>query len=400
MSKSFLTDLESSSKNALNKKAIINTFIDQGDLPIAEIAKEMDMSVPTITKLLGELQDEGFVVDSGKQETNGGRRPSVYGLNPEACYFVGVDIRRFRVNVALTNFKGEVIKVKHDIPFLLENTPASLDQLCVIIQTFISKVGLPKEKIKNVAINISGRVNSESGYSYSFFYFDETPMSQKIEERIGCPVSVDNDSRAMAYGEYMCATNGEKNLLFVNVSWGLGLGMILNGQLYYGRSGFSGEFGHFHAADNEVLCHCGKKGCLETEASGQAIYRMIKEKIENGSTTSLEAKYKQNTVTMEDIVAATLHDDVLAIEMVEYVASTLGKHIAGLINIFNPELVVIGGGLSMVGDYLLLPLRAAIRKYSLNLVNKDTVVRLTKLGDDVGVMGACMLARSKMLNHI
>lgn len=400
MSKSFLTDLESSSKNALNKKTIINTFIDQGDLPIAEIAKEMDMSVPTITKLLGELQDEGFVVDSGKQETNGGRRPSVYGLNPEACYFVGVDIRRFRVNVALTNFKGEVIKVKHDIPFLLENTPASLDQLCVIIQTFISKVGLPKEKIKNVAINISGRVNSESGYSYSFFYFDETPMSQKIEERIGCPVSVDNDSRAMAYGEYMCATNGEKNLLFVNVSWGLGLGMILNGQLYYGRSGFSGEFGHFHAADNEVLCHCGKKGCLETEASGQAIYRMIKEKIENGSTTSLEEKFRQNSVTMEDIVAATLHDDVLAIEMVEYVASTLGKHIAGLINIFNPELVVIGGGLSMVGDYLLLPLRAAIRKYSLNLVNKDTVVRLTKLGDDVGVMGACMLARSKMLNHI
>ncbi len=400
MSKSFLTDLESSSKNALNKKTIINTFIDQGDLPIAEIAKEMDMSVPTITKLLGELQDEGFVVDSGKQETNGGRRPSVYGLNPEACYFVGVDIRRFRVNVALTNFKGEVIKVKHDIPFLLENTPASLDQLCVIIQNFISKVGMPKEKIKNVAINISGRVNSESGYSYSFFYFDETPMSQKIEERIGCPVSVDNDSRAMAYGEYMCATNGEKNLLFVNVSWGLGLGMILNGQLYYGRSGFSGEFGHFHAADNEVLCHCGKKGCLETEASGQAIYRMIKEKIENGSTTSLEEKFRQNSVTMEDIVAATLHDDVLAIEMVEYVASTLGKHIAGLINIFNPELVVIGGGLSMVGDYLLLPLRSAIRKYSLNLVNKDTVVRLTKLGDDVGVMGACMLARSKMLNHI
>ena len=283
---------------------------------------------------------------------------------------------------------------------MLENTPGSLDQLCNIIQTFILKVGVPKEKIKNVAVNISGRVNSESGYSYSFFYFDETPMSQKIEERIGCPVCVDNDSRAMAYGEYMCATNGEKNLLFINVSWGLGLGMILNGQLYYGRSGFSGEFGHYHATDNEVLCHCGKKGCLETEASGQAIFRMMKEKIENGSRTSLEDKFNQDTVTMEDIVAATLHDDVLAIEMVEYVASTLGKHIAGLINIFNPELVVLGGGLSMVGDYLLLPLKTAIRKYSLSLVNKDTVVRITKLGDDVGVMGACMLARSKMLSLI
>lgn len=400
MYKDFLSDLESSNKNALNKKAIINTFINQGDLPIADIAKEMDMSVPTISKLLGELQEEGYVVDSGKQETNGGRRPSIYGLNPEACYFIGVDIRRFRVNIALTNFKGEVIKIKHDIPFYLENTPASLDQLCLIIESFISKLDVPKERIRNVAINVSGRVNSESGYSYSFFYFDETPMSQKIEERIGCPVCIDNDSRAMAYGEYMCATNGEKNLLLVNVSWGLGLGMILNGQLYYGRSGFSGEFGHYHAADNEVLCHCGKKGCLETEASGQAIYRMMKEKISNGSSTSLEKKFEQNVVTLEDIVAATLHDDVLAIEMMEYVGLTLGKHIAGLINIFNPELVVIGGGLSMVGDYLLLPMRSAIRKYSLNLVTKDTSVRITKLGDDVGVMGACMLARSKMLKHI
>ena len=397
MIKSFISELESGSKNALYKKTIISTFISMGDLSISDIAKEMDMSVPTITKLIGELIEEGYVFDFGKQETSGGRRPNIYGLNPEACYFVGVDIRRFRVNIALTNFKGEVIKIKRDIPFYLEHTPHSLDQLCHIISSFIDKVTVPKEKIMNVAINISGRVNSESGYSYSFFYFDEKPMALTIEERIGYTVSIDNDSRAMAYGEYTCATNGEKHLLFVNISWGLGLGMIVNGQLYYGKSGFSGEFGHYHAADNEILCHCGEKGCLETEASGQAIYRMMKEKVANGSTTSLANKFEKDAVTMEDIVAATLHDDVLAIEMVEHVGSTLGKHIAGLINIFNPELVVIGGGLSMVGDYLLLPIRSAIRKYSLSLVNKDTVVRITKLGDDVGVMGACMLARSKML---
>jgi glucokinase-like ROK family protein len=397
MLKSFISELETGNRNALYKKNIISIFINQGDLSISDIAKEMDMSVPTVTKLIGELIEEGYVFDFGKQETSGGRRPNIYGLNPEACYFVGVDIRRFRVNIALTNFKGEVIKIKRDIPYYLEHTPHSLDQLCLIISSFIDKLSVPKEKIMNVGINISGRVNSDSGYSYSFFYFDEKPMAQTIEERLGYTVSVDNDSRAMAYGEYMCATNGEKQLLLVNVSWGLGLGMILNGQLYYGKSGFSGEFGHYHVEDNEILCHCGKKGCLETEASGQAIYRMMKDKVVNGSSTSLADKFNQDTVTMEDIVAATLHDDVLAIEMVEHVGLTLGKHIAGLINIFNPELVVIGGGLSMVGDYLLLPIRSAIRKYSLNLVNKDTIVRVSKLGDDVGVMGACMLARSKML---
>ena len=400
MIKNFISELESGNKNALYLRNIIEHLILKGDLSISDIAKEMDMSVPTITKLIGRLIDEGYVLDYGKQETSGGRRPNVYGLNPEACYFVGVDIRHFSIHIALTNFKGEVIKTKRNIPFVLENTHQCLDQLCFIISSFIDKLTIAKEKIKNVAINISGRVNSESGYSYSFFYFDEKPMAQTIEENLGYTVSVDNDSRAMAYGEYMCDTKGEKNMLFINVSWGLGIGMILNGQLYYGKSGFSGEFGHYPAADNEILCHCGKKGCLETEASGQAIYRMMKEKIENGSSTSVEEKFRQNIVTMDDIVHATLHDDVLSIESMEHVGSYLGKHLAGLINIFNPELVVIGGDLSVVGDYLVLPIRSAIRKYSLNLVNKDTIVRATKLGDDVGVMGACMLARSKMLKLI
>lgn len=400
MIKNFIAELESGTKNALYMKNILHLFIKHGDLSIADISKEMDMSVPTITKLIGRLIEEGYVLDFGKQETNGGRRPNIYGLNPEACYFIGVDIRHFTIHIALANFKGEIIKIKRNIPFVLENTPYCLDHLCSIISSFIDKIAIEKSKIKNVAINISGRVNSESGYSYSLFYFDEKPVAQTIEDAIGIPVSIDNDSRAMAYGEYMCGTNGEKNILFINVSWGLGIGMILDGQLYYGKSGFSGEFGHYPAADNEILCHCGKKGCLETEASGQAIYRMMKEKIENGSSTSIEDKFRQNTVTMDDIVHATLHDDVLSIEAMEHVGSYLGRHLAGLINIFNPELVVIGGDLSVVGDYLVLPIRSAIRKYSLNLVNKDTVVRATRLGDDVGIMGACMLARSKMLKLI
>ena len=395
--KDFISELEIGSKNALYKKTIIQTFINLGDTFISDIAREMDMSVPTITKLIGELIQDGYVLDYGKQETNGGRRPNIYGLNPQACYFIGVDIRRFRINIALSNFKGEIMEISRNIPFHLEHSQHALDHLCTIIGAFIDNLTIAKDKIANISINISGRVNSDSGYSYSFFYFDEKPMAQTIEERLGYPVSVDNDSRAMAYGEFMCASDNIKQMLFVNVSWGLGLGMILDGKLYYGKSGFSGEFGHYLVFDNEILCHCGKKGCLETEASGQAVYRMMKEEIARGSTTCLYEKFTQDNVTMEDLVEATLNDDVLAIEIVEKVGATLGKHIAGLINIFNPEHVVIGGGLSITGDYLLLPIRSAIRKYSLSLVNKDTIVRNSKYGDDVGMLGACMLARSKML---
>jgi predicted NBD/HSP70 family sugar kinase len=206
----------------------------------------------------------------------------------------------------------------------------------------------------------------------------------------------------MAYGEFMSGVvTGEKNVLFINVSWGLGLGIITDGKLYYGKSGFSGEFGHLNAFDNDIICHCGKKGCLETQASGSFIHRRFLEKIAEGNTSMLEKRiHKGETIIQEDILEAALKEDMLAIELIEEVGNTLGKHIAGLINLFNPELVIIGGVVALTGDYLLLPIKSAIKKYSLNLVSKDTSIKLSKLGDKAGVVGACMLARSKMLGLI
>ena len=155
------------------------------------------------------------------------------------------------------------------------------------------------------------------------------------------------------------------------------------------------------AFDNEIICHCGKKGCLETEASGSYIYKKFLEKIAEGYSSSLTKKIEKNkSIILEDIIHAALNEDILAIELIEDVGNTLGKHIAGLINLLNPELVVIGGTVANAGDYLLLPLKSAVKKYSLNLVSKDTAIKLSKLGDKVGLIGACMLARSKMLGLI
>jgi len=223
-----------------------------------------------------------------------------------------------------------------------------------------------------------------------------------FEEKLGIDVSIDNDSRAMAYGEYIKGrVQAEKNIIYVNVGWGLGLGIIVNGQLYYGKSGFSGEFGHITAFENEILCHCGKKGCLETEASGSALYRKFLEKLHNGQSSLLtQQKENEDEITLNDIIDVALQEDILAIELIEEVGNTLGKHVAGLINLFNPELVIIGGTLANAGDYLILPLRSAIKKYSLNLVNKDSSIKVSKLGDKAGLLGASLLARSKFLGLI
>lgn len=398
----FLLSKNSNIKNDVLKKKILQFLITSGNSSIADICKDIELSVPTVTKLVMELLEDGCILDFGKQDTNGGRKPNIYGLNPKAGYFVGVDVQRKRVIIGVIDFNGKIVDQKLNIPYTLENTTASLNRLCNIILSYIDKLPMSKSSILQVGINMTGRVNSQSGYSYSFFYFDERPLAQMIEEKIGIPVNLENDSRAMAYGEYMSGvTNGEKNILFMNVGWGLGTGIIIDGKLYYGKSGFSGEFGHISAFDNEILCMCGKKGCLETEASGFAIRRILMERYAQGCSTILSEKIeKKGDITLGDFVDAVQKEDVLAIEIVESVGMHLGRWIAGLINLFNPELVVIGGPISLTQDYIRLPIQSAVRKYSLNLVNQDTSLVLSRLGERAGLIGACLLSRSKMLDMI
>jgi len=402
MKHTLIEEIELGSKNAQLKLNILKYYINNGDNTLSELGKEMDLSVPTVTKLVSELIDEGYVIDFGKVETAGGRRPNIYGLNPDSGCFLGVDVKRFRVNLSLINFKGELIDSQLSVPFNYENTAESFDSLCKIINDYVAKLNIHKSKILSAGINISGRINTETGHSYSMYYFNEQPLTEILQERLGIHVTIDNDSRAMAYGEYMNGVvGGEKNVLFVNCSWGLGLGIITNGQLYYGKSGFSGEFGHLSVFDNDVICHCGKKGCLETQASGSYIHRRFLEKMDEGYSSMLDKKKKKGeSITQEDILDAAMQEDMLAIELIEEVGNTLGKQIAGLINLFNPEMVIIGGVVALTGDYLLLPIRSSVKKYSLNLVSKDTSIKISKLGDKAGVIGACLLARSKMLGLI
>ncbi len=398
MAHQLLKEFEKGSKNSLIKKRIITHYIQNGCSTITDLSKELDLSVPTVTKFIDEMCESGYLNVYGKLETNGGRHPNLYGLNPESGYFIGVDIKHNSIQIGLINFKGDMVEKKLNIPFVYTNSQESLQSLANIIVKFIKNLSIDPEKILNVNINVSGRVNTESGYSYSLFNFEERPLTEVLEEKIGCNVSIENDTRAMTYGEYLMGNvHGEKDIIFVNVSWGLGIGIILDGKIYAGKSGFAGEFGHVVCYDNEVLCHCGKKGCLETEASGTALYRKLKERMENGEISSLSSRIKEkDALTLEDIISATNKDDVMCIEIVEEIGNKLGKHIAGLINILNPELVIIGGVLSLTGDYILQPIKTAIRKYSLNLVNRDTVVALSKLGDKAGLIGSCLIARSRL----
>ena len=385
-------------KNGNLKNDILNYLIHNGNATNNDLAKELGLSVPTVAKIISEMLEEGLLNEYGKLETAEGRKPTLYGLNPDSGYFIGVDINQTTISIGLMNFHGDLVELLNDEPYIPQNTEESLDELCKKILDFIATVNVDKKKLLNICINISGRVNPDSGYSYSFYNFSEEPLTKLLEEKLGYPTRIDNDSRAMTYGEYMKGcVKGESNVLFINLSWGLGMGIIVNGTLYKGRSGFAGELGHVHAFDNGMLCHCGKKGCLETEVSGKAFYRKVVQRIQEGESSILSEK-ATGDITFSDLIEATIHEDPLCIDIVNEIGLLLGEHVAGLINLFNPELVVIGGQMSQTGDFLIHAINSSVMKYSLNLVNKDTRICLSKLKERAGVVGACMLARKKILD--
>ena len=386
-------------KNNIIKRSIIAYMAVHGECTLAELARELHISIPTVTKLVEELVREKIINDRGKIETTGGRRPNVFGLANSAIYFAGVEISRDQMVMVITDLQNNLITTHRCADFALEDTEECLNHIRQATEKFLSTCGVDRSKLLGVGICIAGRVNPETGRSYKYFTANPQSLSEMIESFIGHPVLIENDTRAKCYGEYSKGCTGnEKNIIYLNLGRGVAIGIIVDGKIYYGRSGFAGEFGHTPFFENEIICDCGKKGCLETEVSGIAIENKMIAQIQRGRNTILMDKYNRTgKIHITDIIHAARNDDNLSIELIEEAGEKIGKSIAFLINIFNPEQVIIGGYLAGAGDYLMLPLKSAVNKFSLRLVYNDTLFRTTKLDDNIGALGAAMLIRNKII---
>lgn len=382
------------------RQAMVKRLLSAGNATITELSLDLQSSVPTITKAVNELLSEGIMVDMGKIANSTGRRPSLYSINPTCAYFLGVEVGVSSVSIGLQNIKNEFVSIEMAIAFTLKNTQESLLEFCALLNSFIEDSNIEKSLIIGVCINLSGRINSKEGFSYNFFYKENRPLAEIISEQVHLPVHLENDTRAMAFGEYMeGVVDSEQNILFLNYGWGVGVGIIAEGKLYYGKSGYSGEFGHSTIFDNGIMCQCGKLGCLETEISGWSLMNQFHEAIKEG---------KQSKVKLDDNLAYFQHhaiidgavklEDSLCIDLVTRQSEKMGRYLSILLNIFNPELLVIGGDFAQLGDYALLPIRVALKKHSLGLVNRDVVLKKSTLGRRTGVIGACCIVKEEMLS--
>ena len=381
-----------------NGTSILEKLAQNGTATAGNLAKNTGMSVPTVTKMLERMTKDGLVTDCGKQRSAGSRKSKTYALNPAAGYFAGVEIHRHHLKVGICDMTGKIVYESADKPFLLENDDA-YEKLCIGILEAFKDSGEYAEKVIACTISVPGRVHSGSGESFNYFSDVDRPLGVALEERLGMKVYIDNDSRIICYGEYRLRHLGDiRNMLYININWGLGMGMILDGNLYYGSTGLAGELGHITMFDNEIFCRCGKKGCLETEASGFAAQRLLLAKHKAGARSTLSKKIENNEeIVLDDFIRAILSEDMLMIEIIEEIGSQLGKGVAAMINIFNPEKVILGGELAKAGEYLRMAVLGSVRKCSISIVNRETTIELADTAFNANLAGCCFIARDRTL---
>jgi len=367
---------------------------------IPQIADALGISIGTATKYVGLLLEENALEDCGKTESVTGRRPHRYSLRANTGWFLGLEVNDRYVNVGLMDFQGNLREKRIVEGFSLESKGA-FGRLCNILQRAIAVAQESGYPIMGVCLAIPGRIDERTGESYTYFYEPGKALALRLQEQLKLPISLLNDTRAMTCGEYIKGAGvGTQDMLLINVNWGLGMGIVMEGKLYSGKSGYAGELGHVYGFDNQIICRCGKRGCNETEISGQALQRNLVERIRAGESSILSQRVleSEKPLMLSEIMDAVAREDVLCIDVIEKIGILLGEKTSGLINLFNPELVVVGGELAMTGDYLLDPMRMAVNKHAIHLVSKDTRICRSALGMDAGIVGACLVARNHYID--
>lgn len=362
-----------------------------GSQSCSELSRRTKRSIPIVSKLLNELMEEGFIITNGYAASTGGRRPLNYSLEPGKGYIVAVSMDQLFTNISIVDLGNQVVTDREIIELNLYNTENSLDFLAEAICIHIEKSGVPRGKIIGVGIGMPGFINTEEGINYTFFNQHEKLNHRDfLKKKIGLPVYIDNDSRLTALAEWMFGSAMDhQNALIINVGWGTGLGIIVNGKLFRGDAGYAGEFSHIPLSDNGILCECGKRGCLETETSLLLMSQKAVKDIQDGKASGL--KLKEVQYMSEVLIESAGRGDQYCIELLSHVGFMLGKGISILIHILNPELIVVSGRGAKAERILRAPLQQALNQFCIPRMAAHTLIAFSKMAEDSGLLGAAGL---------
>ena len=380
-------------KSAELKNIIIKRLYFDKALSCAELSEILDKSIPSVSKAINEVIEEGFVIEQGYAPSSGGRRPLMYALLPSAMYIVTVAMDQLSTRIQMVDLLNNPVAGIALNELKLFANPHALSTLIDYINDYIAACGIPKDRIAGIGIGMPGFIDAAEGINYTYLDSAGQSLTQLISAQTGVPAYIENDSSLIALAEQKFGiAKNHKDVMVINLGWGIGLGMIINGEIYRGHNGFAGEFSHIPLSEDGALCTCGKRGCLEAEASMLVVAEKAIKGIKKGHISSLKHTDKdQSKLVGNAIMEAANNGDQFAIELLSDAGYKIGKALAILIHIMNPESIVLSGRGAIVGKILLAPMQQALNKYCIPRLVSSTGLLISELGFNAELTGTAVL---------
>ena len=389
-------------KNYRLRKKILNLLYKYETLSATSIGKRIGVSLPTALSMLKDLSTKGFVEVRGSGKSKGGRRPTMFGLKNSNIFVVACELGRFKGKIGIYDSHNKLAAPVLEFATSIDDDELA-DKIYLHTQEILKNSSIDSERIFGVGLAMPGLVDAVAGVNYTIKKQEFQNIQERLKEKFNTLIYVNNDARIQAYGEFVFgAAKGFKDAIIINWNWGLGMGLILNGKLYDGSTGFAGELSHTKFVDDGELCICGKRGCLETVTSLKVILGKARQAIKEDKVSQLTHKFKNRIEELqpEDIIAAAKSGDEFSISILNEIGLAFGKALSNTIQLLNPAIIVLGGVVSRANQFVLTPIQQAINTHCLEQISGNTKIVISENWEQSGLLGVTAMLFQKLFSDM
>ena len=367
-------------------------------LSALSLSKKIHVSLPTVRSILEELIEEKIVQIAGVGNSQGGRPPMLYSQTSDAYYIIAIELGHHTGKAQLFNNLNQEISSVQEFTTNI-NDPKLVEHVDKILKKLLKETKLEKNKIAAIGMSMPGLIDANNGLNRTIKNPEYRNVKQRFSARFNIPVYIENDARMQALGEFVFGkAKNTQNTIVLNWNWGLGVGMILNGQIYQGSNGSAGELSHIRILQEGKLCECGKQGCLETIASATVLIEMAQEAIKEGAISQLTTQFSEDPeqVSVSDIIQCAKKGDELSISLLNKLGTKLAWGLSILIQLVNPELIVLNGPLIEARKFILIPIQQTLNQYCLENIINNVKIEISDMGAHSGLKGVAVMVFQKI----
>lgn len=403
----YLISGNSSFMRDLNKANTLDIIRRRGPISQAELAKLLNLQPSTILRIVKDLEADGLIYQSGTGEVSprGGRKASLWELNPTGAFAIGIDISVQEIVTVLVNFVG------HTTDRLVVSCPSDrsasnvMEVVCDCVSQIIERNQTYTDRITGIGVGLPGRVDSTNGVAVYALYFNDwhnVPVVDMLSSKFKLPVYIEGGMQLMALGEtWYGAGTDARNILCIGLRQGIGMGVVVDGQIYRGNHQTAGDIGHIIVEPNGIDCHCGRKGCLEATASERAIYEWVKEYVSKNGVAAFNGLISSvSELSMDKFYEAIREGNHLILDRIRESGRIIGRTLCDLVRIFDPDIIIVGGSFADASPVFLESVIESYIREKPNYAIEVPEISASQLKENSVALGAAVLVLSQYFRAI